>query len=452
MPLAPRLPQKPVVTAGYDAEVSPATGPITGVCDVPGSKSLTVRALLLAGFAHGTSELTGLLDSNDAFWARDVLSRLGIKTAHTGDRYDALVVLGCGGMPPMAQATLHLGDAGTLARFLPGMLAAAPAGHWSVTGSAQLTRRPLAPLVKALQDMRAKVVASTEGGLPLQIEGGALSDGMVRLAGHISSQFVSGALMAAAASGRAFDVQVEGALVQPAYVDMTVRYLQMFGAQVSCNNAQNAWRIGPSKLMGRCFTVEADASTACYFWALAAATGGQLTVGNVGRSSTQADIGLLPFLERMGCAVTQTDQTTTVVGPKQLKGGFEANLNAISDQTPTLAALAALADAPINIVGVGHIRHHESDRLIAMAQALQSVGAGAEVHATGLYITPQARHAAVINSHNDHRIAMSMALVAVKTPGVRIQHAECVAKTCPQFFEMLEAFGLGVRRWSAADA
>jgi 3-phosphoshikimate 1-carboxyvinyltransferase len=438
--------------AAHTIEIVPVAKPLVGACEVPGSKSLTNRALLLAGFAQGCSHLRGLLDSDDAFWCRDVLARLGIETTWTTPDKQVLRVEGCNNAPPIMAASLHLGDAGTLARFLPGLLAGARQGSWQLGGSPQLEQRPLAPLIAALQAMGGHIFAAAQGGLPLRVEAGGLQSTKVRLAGDVSSQFVSGVLMAAAASGQAFDIGVEGALVQPMYVAMTVRYLQSFGAQIEPRETNARWLISPSQLVGQNLHIEADASTACYFWALAAATGGSVTVRNVGSATTQADIGLLPYLQQMGCDVEQSVDATTVHGPRQLKGGFSADLQHISDQAPTLAALAALADAPVDIVGVGHIRHHESDRLAVMAKALRAVGTEVCVHATGLHVTPTMRHGAEIDPHDDHRIAMAMALVGTKTPGVRITNAGCVAKTCPRFFEMLETLGVRLYRTIAPHA
>jgi 3-phosphoshikimate 1-carboxyvinyltransferase len=262
--------------------------------------------------------------------------------------------------------------------------------------------------------------------------------------GAISSQYLSGLLIAAACGGIDLTVRCDTPLVQPAYVQMTQTCLQAFGADIS-RLADATWRVAPAHLAGIPYIVEADASTACYFWGAAAATGGRVVVANIDARCTQADMAFLPLLQQMGCTVEHLPQGIAVTGPARLRGNFEADLQHCADQAPTLAALAALADGPIIIRNVAHIRHHECDRIAAMAAVLDGLGGRVEAAVDGLRVAPQALHGAAVSSHGDHRIAMATALLALRTPGVRILGPACVSKTCPEFFSLLRSLGVAVQ-------
>jgi 3-phosphoshikimate 1-carboxyvinyltransferase len=425
---------------------------VFGTCRVPGSKSMTNRALLLAGFAAGSSHLSNLANGQDAAAAQQVLERLGIAcAADLGPHAEAgaVHIHGCAAQVPRTQAELWLGDAGTLARFVPGLLAASSSGDWQLDGSAQLRRRPLAPLVAALQQLGGRLSASAQGGLPLRVRGGGLVDGPrgrapLTLGAEISSQFLSGVLMAAAVAQRPLTVRTTTPVLQPAYIEMTQACLAAFGVPV-LTPAPHTWQVVPAPLQGCTMAIEADASTACYFWAAAAVTGGRVCVANMTPACRQADMALLPLLARMGCSIEPSPAGIAVAGPKQLRGGFAADLSALSDQTPTAAVLAALCDAPVQLTGVAHVRHHESDRLAAMTQALRALGGAVTQRPDGLHIVPAPLHAGDVQPHADHRVAMAMALVGLRVPGVRIGTPACVAKTCPEYFTLLQQLGVAIR-------
>ncbi len=411
---------------------------------VPGSKSVTNRALVLAGLAKGQSELAGILKSDDAWWGLETLRTLGLAVEVSGD---TARIEGGGGRWPAGEAELYIGAAGTLGRFLPPALAAAPAGRYLVRASRRMSQRPIAPLVEALRALGGRVdYAEAEGRFPLVVHGAGLAGGRVTIPGSVSSQFTSGVLLAAPYAAKPVTVLVEGGMVQPAYVEITLAMMRRFGAVVEATDGLSRITVQPGGYQGRQLTLEADASSAAYFFALAAASGGEITVSNIGSATLQPDLGFTNVLERMGARVEVHPERTTVRGPERLRGGFEVSLKAMSDQTPTLAALAAMADAPVTISGVAHVRHHESDRIAAMARELGRLGIRTEEHEDGLTVWPGTLRPARLDPHDDHRIAMSLALLALRAPGLEIANPGTTSKTFPQYWEYLERLGFGVER------
>ena len=423
-------------------DLSPAATPLHGSVTLPGSKSYSNRALLLAALASGESQLRGVLRADDTFWCLQALSALGVAVQRVDD---CVTVSGVGGCWPRP-GPVYLGSAGTLARFLPGLLAAAPAGGpWLLDGSPQLRRRPLQGGLAALGQLGARLQpASPTASLPLQIAAGGLTGGVVELRADVSSQFLSGLLLAAPLARQPVVVRVDGPIVQPAYVEMTLNMMRQYGVEVTGRVGQTALTVVPQAYRAASLQLEADASTAGYFFALAAATAGSLTVTNIGRASLQPDLALLDVLVQMGCRVDATAPGIRVTGPSQLLGGFSVDLQAFADQAPTVAVLAALATAPIRLTGIGHIRHHESDRIAAMAFVLTRLGAQVQVHADGLTVGPGRLQGAHLPTYGDHRIAMALAVLAARLPGIGLLEPDCVGKTCPDFFSRLAALGVGL--------
>ncbi len=422
----------------------PPPGPIEAEIAVPGSKSVTNRALLLAGFAGGPSRLVGILKSDDAYWAVAALKTLGIDVEVSGDT--AVVA---GGGPRVREATLQVGSAGTLARFLSAMLALTP-GRWRIEASPQMQRRPIQPLLEALESLGATIHAlKTPGRFPLLIEGRKLPGGEVRISGATSSQFVSALLMAAPLAQTPIEVIVEGGIVQADYVRITLETLAAFGIRAQASPDLTRITVFPGAYPGRDLALEADASSAAYFFALAAASGGRIRVTNLGQNTLQPDLEFVEVLGRMGARVTKTPDWVEVQGPPQpLKGGFTVSLRAMSDQTPTLAVLATFADAPIRISEVAHVRHHESDRIAVMAAELQKAGIKVLEHADGLTVEPGRPKPTLLDSHDDHRVAMSLALLALRAPGLAIRQPGTVSKTFPDYFGYLERLGFRLRLYT----
>ncbi|MBD2867625.1 3-phosphoshikimate 1-carboxyvinyltransferase [Paenibacillus arenilitoris] len=424
--------------------VSPSKTAVHGTVRLAGSKSLTNRALIIAALAEGESRIDGLLRSDDSYWCIDCLTSLGVRVDVVGD---SARVAGCGGRWPNRTGRLYVGAAGTAARFLPGALAAAGSGVWTMAGSKRMSERPIAPLLDALTKLGAGIAyAQDEGSLPFTLEAGGLQGGAVVLPGAESSQFISGLLLAAPYAKEALEIRIDGDVVQRDYVVMTLGLMEEFGVKPQPAEDGRSITVRPAKYEARSIRLESDVSTCCYFWALAALTGGRVRIEGIDAASTrQPDIELLNVLERMGCTVDRGAGHVEVFGPKRLKGGFEVSMGSWSDQTLTMAAMAVFADGPVTMKDAAHIRHHECDRIAAVCSELRKFGIRADEHEDGLTVYPGRPLPSVpLDSHDDHRMAMALSLIGARVDGVRIADPGCVSKTCPDFFERMSALGLQV--------
>lgn len=440
----------------HEAIVKPIHEPINAQLHVSGSKSYTNRALIIAALADGTSHLKGVLKSDDSFWCIDALKRLGIKVTVDGDDVH---MDGCSGQWPTKQNDLFIGSSGTIARFLPGALAASSNGRWTVDGIKQLQQRPLKPLIDALQQLGASIdYLSANEGLPLLVHGSRLKGGHVTIPGDVSSQFLSGLLIASPLAEQEVTIQVEHDLVQPAYIGITVQLMRQFGADVEHSADFMSFKIKPTGYKGRHTVLEADASTACYFLSIGALTSGTVRVTNVGYDSYQPDAKFVDVLEQMGCSVVKDATFLQVTGVEQLKGGFTVDMKPMSDQALTIAALAPFADAPITVTNVAHIRQHESDRIAVICDSLRTIGVQVEEHHDGFTVYPMdktiEKHGTekltlqplvTLDPHDDHRQAMVYALLSLKIGGIRILDPGCVSKTCPTFFKELARLGVSTQ-------
>ncbi|KAA5605350.1 3-phosphoshikimate 1-carboxyvinyltransferase [Roseospira marina] len=425
-------------------DIAPHRQPITAEIALPGSKSYTNRALLCAGMAEGRSVLTGLLRSDDSFWCLDSLRRLGAGASVDGT---TVTIDGLGRRRPRPEARLYIGSAGTTARFLPGLLAAGGPGAFTVDASRQMRGRPMAPLLLALRQLGADIdCPETPDAPPFTVRGVSLLGGPVRLSGALSSQFISGVLMAGPMALNGVHVIIDDHVVQRDYVAMTLDMMEQFGAVVEADADLSEMRVETGGYRPADVTLEADASTATYFFALAAVTGGTVTVTNVGTATRQPDLRFIDVLERMGCRVTRRPDAVTVAGPTggRLTGGIDVDMRPLSDATLTLAVLAPFADGPIAIHGVAHIRKHESDRIAVICAALTALGITVEERPDGLTVHPGRPTHGVMATHDDHRVAMALAVLGVAAEGVRLQDPGCVSKTCPPFFDRLADLGIGV--------
>jgi len=425
-------------------DVAPHRAPIVADLALPGSKSYSNRALILAGMANGRSTLRGLLRSDDSYWCADALTRLGAGVAVDGE---TAVIDGLGRRRPVAEARLYIGSAGTSARFLPGLLAAGEGGRVILDASRQMRGRPMAALLAALRSLGADIACpETPDAPPLEIAAGSLEGGAVTMSGALSSQFISGVLMAGPLAPRGVHVTIPDHVVQKDYVAMTLDMMATFGAQVTANEALTDMQVAPGAYAPADVTLEADASTATYFFALAAVTGGRVTVTNVGTATRQPDLRFIDVLERMGCAVDRAPDRVTVAGPEggRLTGGIEVDMRPLSDATLTLAAIAPFADGPVAIHNVAHIRKHESDRIAVICHALADLGLRVEERADGLTVYPGRPTHGVMETHDDHRVAMALSVLGVAAEGLRLRDPGCVSKTCPPFFDLLAGLGVGV--------
>lgn len=418
-------------------EMVPVSGPVTGVARVPGSKSITNRALLVAALAKGRSELTGALFSDDTRYMAAALGELGIpiEADAAGARF---VVTGGDGTFPARNADLFVGNSGTTMRFLT---AALTLGHgtFRIDGVSRMRQRPIAPLLAALNALGGDARSET-GCPPVSVRANGLRGGRTAMAGDQSSQFFTGLLLAAPYAREGVTVDVAGELVSKPYLVITAQVMRDFGVEVSLDQAD--WRtfaVAPGqRYAGRAYRIEPDASNASYFFAAAAVTGGRVRVEGLGRGSAQGDLGFVRVLERMGATVSVTDAFTEVIGPAGgALRGIDVDMNAISDTAQTLAAIAPFASGTTTMRGIAHNRVKETDRIGAVATELRKLGQRVDEFADGMTIHPRPVKAADVATYDDHRMAMSFAITGLRAPGVRILDPECVAKTFPDFFDRL---------------
>jgi 3-phosphoshikimate 1-carboxyvinyltransferase len=397
---------------------------------IPGSKSITARALFLGACASGLSYLRRPLVSDDTEAFADGLTALGYQVQHSGDD---VVLMGSLSGPPATAAEVYTRDAGTASRFLPA-LAAAGRGTFRFDASPQMRRRPAGPMVTALRDLGATVVCEdAEGHLPLTVTSGGLAGGQITIDASVSSQFLTALLMAAPLTRDGLAINVTGMVSAP-YVDMTVRMMRQFGAKLTRDG--DTFTVKPGGYAARSFTIEPDASAASYFFAAAALTGQTAFVPGLGADSLQGDVAFAAVLKRMGATVEVWPDGLAVTGTGTLHGG-EFNLRDISDTMPTLAAIAPFADAPVRIVDVANTRVKESDRLEACAVNLGRLGIEVATGPDWIEIWPGDPKGATIDCHRDHRIAMSFSVTGLRTPGIVLDDPDCVKKTFPDFHQVL---------------
>ena len=420
-----------VTTDAY--EVQPVTGPVSGSVRPPGSKSLTNRALVVAALARGESRLTNVLDSQDTRVMLESCRRLGVAVEHDPAR-STVKVPGCGGRFPASRADLWLENSGTSIRFLTAACTLGE-GHFKLDGNARMRQRPILDLVQALQGLGADVRCATESGCPpVEVVAHGLPGGQTSVAANISSQYLSALLMAAPCAKSDVKLQITGGLVSEPYIDMTLGVMKRFEAKVTREAASLA--IQPSGYRGTDYVIEPDASAASYFFAAAAITGGTVTVLGLGRDSLQGDLNFVHALAQMGCDVLIGEDRTIVHG--EALHGIDIDMNGISDTAQTLAAVAVFAKGPTTIRNIAHVRHKETDRIAAVVTELKRLGLQADEHRDGLTIHPGQPRPAMIETYDDHRMAMSFSLIGLKAPGIRIANPSCTAKTYPNYFADLE--------------
>lgn len=419
-------------------KIRPAAGPIKATIQPPGSKSLTNRALPIAAMAKGVSILNGVLDSDDTQVMIASLIKLGIPITH--NRSDQSVVInGQSGIIPSPAAELFIGNSGTTIRFLTALLGVA-GGDYSIDGIERMRQRPIGPLVHALRELGADVVAESANDCPpVRIQSNRLAGGHVSIRGNTSSQYLSGLMMAAPLATSGVVIQIDGPLISKPYVEMTAAVMNSFRVDCQMGAALDRFEIPAGQsYLGTEYQIEPDASAASYFWATAAICGGTATVVGLNRNSLQGDVGFVDCLEQMGCLVTWGDNEISVTGPA--KHGIDIDMSNVSDTVQTLAAVALFVDGPTTVRNIAHNRVKETDRIGNLAIELRKFGATVEEHADGLSISPGILTGAEIETYDDHRMAMSLALVGLKQPNVNIHDPGCVSKTYPEFFADLNRF------------
>lgn len=407
---------------------------ITATIAIPGSKSLSHRALIAATLASGKSRLFNLLECEDTIYTLKALQGLGIEITNDNG---ITTIAGKGGRFPVPSGTrtLFLGNSGTSLRLMLSTAALAR-GETILTGSARLQERPVGELVRALRDLGVQdISASKDNFPPVRLHSQGMKGGKARLTGRESSQYLSALLLAAPCAGTEVKIEVDGSIVSSPYVDLTLEVMDRFGVRVEREGySRFKVPVGPGYRPAD-YQVEGDASSASYFWSAAAVTGGTVATENVfPESSRQGDMSFLDLLEKMGARVGKEARGAVVQG--RTLAGIEADMSAMPDMVPTLAALALFAKGKTVIRNVAHLRLKESDRLQAVSEEWLRLGARIEELPDGLIIEGSVPlNGALCDPRNDHRLAMSLAVIGLRVPGIRIRQAECVNKSFPLFWD-----------------
>ena len=425
--------------------IVPLTKQLNATVSVPGSKSITNRALVLAALTKMDVDLrlVGALRSEDTEVMVAALRQLGFNVDPRWDEVEPTVHFPYQERAtiPANSADLFVANSGTTMRFLTAMVAAG-IGRYRLDGVQRMRERPIQDLLDSLNQMRGIRAWSESGNScpPVVVETtGAITDRPIKVRAGISSQFLSGLMLVAphfSENGEPVTIEVEGPLVSEPYIEMTLAMMKQwdYGAEKTGPSCFRVWDNGQHNPVS--YVIEPDASAASYFWAAAAIAGGRVTVSGLNRQSIQGDVRFVDVLQQMGCRVEECDAGITVHG-KPLRG-LDVDMNAISDTVMTLAAVACFAEGPTTIRNVGHIRHKETDRIAALATELRKLGAAVEERPDGLTIAPRPLKGCAVDTYNDHRMAMSLALVGLKVPGVVIRNPGCVAKTYPGFWQDLD--------------
>jgi len=393
--------------------------PIDATVNIPGSKSISNRALLLAAIGDSTVLLKNVLFSDDTITCIEALKALGISMA-VDHANNICTVIGCGGVFPQQTAHINSHDSGTVTRFILPLLATQPQGDYIITASKQMIARPIKPLLDALSELGVTFeFLEHPHALPVRLKTSGLVGKVISIDISMSSQFLSGLMLAQTLNKKSFEIFTDNLTNKP-YVTMTEGMIKAFLKK-------------PNE-----YEIEPDASTASYFFAAAALTNGKVTIPNLSvEKGLQGDIQFLSLLKKMGCTVQNDAKGITVIGTKNLRGLGVTAMSGFTDTFMTVAILAIFADGPTTLTGLAHTRLQESDRIKAMAQELGKLGITTATTNDSLTIYPGSPKGATLSGHQDHRVAMSLALVGLKTKGIIIIGAECVSKTCPKYFELL---------------
>lgn len=410
--------------------------PLHAAITIPGSKSISNRALLLAALADGVSEITNLALCDDTHAMMQALHQLGI-VVQLDEVNRSCIIAGCSGQFPRHEANIYCDKAGTVARFLLAACASS-AGTFHFDADPQLCARPIEPLVNTLVRQGAKIIPEKKYTLPFTMIGAnGLKGGAVEIDAAISGQFVSALLMAAPFAKSLMKITALHLVSEP-YVNMTCQMMKDFGVLVRRVYEGNYAVPVPQRYFACDYIVEPDLSTASYFFAAAAITGGEVTIQSIDRDkTTQADVLFITVLEKMGCIVTQTEHGLRVKGPVELRG-INVDMRNFPDSLMTLAVIAPFASSPTTMTNIAHARHKESNRIFAMKTELEKLKIKVEEGPDWIKIFPSTPVANEITSYHDHRIAMAFTVMGLRVPGIVIDNAECVSKSCPEFFKLWE--------------
>ena len=424
-------------------EAKPCQHPIIKGVSVPGSKSITNRALLLSALSQGTTVLRNALFCDDTDRMVDCLRQLGVTITVNADA-ETVTVVGLGQAFDIPSASLFVGNSGTTARFITPAIAAGK-GIVTLDGVARMRERPMQDLIDAVTQLGGNVSSINGTGCPpLEIQANGLRGGHTNIRANISSQFLSGLLLASPYADQESVIEIDGTLLSAPYVRMTIDMMADFGVDVCTDTAFRSFTISAGKTYvspGE-YTIEPDASSASYFFAAAAVTGGCVTVRDIHRGGLQGDTAFTDVLEAMGCDVSDTPDGLCVDARGRNLTGVDLDMNAISDTLMTAAAVAPYCSTKSRFHNVGHVRHKETDRLHATASELQRFGVETMEEDEALTVFPlngvPALHDNLWRTYDDHRMAMAAAVFALRHDGVVIENPSCVNKTFPDFFDRWE--------------
>ena len=418
-------------------KVKTVNGPLSGTVVVPGSKSMTNRALLLAALSEETSVLQGVLFSDDSRHFLDSLITLGFEL-QVDEEEKTVSIKGCGGKIPNKEAVINVGSAGTAARFLTAMLALSD-GTYVIECSEQMERRPMEELFQVLTDMGAEFqYLKNPGHLPVRVKGNGGKCKEINMDISKSTQYLSAMLMVTPVTDSGIRIHITSEKKEGSYITITKNMLKSFGVEVTFDGT--CYEVpGKQKIHVGTYEIEPDVSGACYFYGMAALTGGSITVKNVFLSSMQGDMKFLKLLERMGCHVEESPEGITVSGKENgVFHGVDVDMNDFSDQALTLAALAPYAKEPTIIRNVGHIRGQECDRMAAIVNELTRCGVQCEAQGDTIRIEPGPVAPAEIQTYEDHRVAMAFTMLGLRAEGIVICDPMCCKKTFENYYEVLE--------------
>jgi len=410
------------------------SGPVAGAVRLPGSKSITNRALVVAALASGTSRLAGPLLADDTEAMVDSLVRFGVDVHWDGAD---LVVVGSDGSPGSGDVEIDVRGSGTTARFLTAAATLRP-GTVRLDGNRRLRERPIGDLVRALGELGAAVeILGGQDRPPVRVHGRSLDGGATSLDASRSSQFASAILMAAPYADREVVLELRGPIVSRPYIDQTLQVMAAFGARAGWDGAETLV-VESGGYQARDYVIEGDASAAAYPLVAAALCGGTVRVGPLPEDSLQADLRLLPILERMGAHIRHETDGWVVTGRPAALAAVDEDMNSAPDAVVALAVAALFADGESRFTNIANLRLKESNRIDDLATELRRLGGVVEAGSDHLSVRAGSLQPAAINPHQDHRMAMAFALAGLRIPGVQIEDPDCVAKTWPGYFEVLE--------------
>ncbi len=401
--------------------------PVQAQVTIPGSKSVTNRALILAAQANSPSIIRKPLISRDSELMSAGLTAMGISIRGEDESWVVTPA------PLRGPARIDVGNAGTVMRFLP-PLAALAHGDISFDGDPRSYERPLGPVIKALEELGIEIDHGGRYSLPMVLKStGKVSGGNLTIDASASSQFLSALLLVAPSMKNGITVTHSGgALPSMPHIDMTVAMLRDFGAEVRVDEVAQTWSVAPGALHGQDIVIEPDLSNASPFLSIAMVCGGSITITDWPRTTTQPGDQLREIFTQMGAKVEFTDQGLTLTGGDAIHG-IDIDLHDVGELTPSIAALAALADSPSHLRGIGHLRLHETDRLAALTREINSLGGSVVEEETALHITPAPLHAGVFHTYEDHRLATAGAVLGLVTPGIEVENVATTRKTLPDF-------------------